>query len=285
MSRVSYSQMSLWQNCPLQWKLRYVDKKSIQESNIHLVFGSAMHTVLQEYLDTMYEKSIKMADELNLANRLQQEMVNEFKKAEEKYGNAPATKDQLQEFFQDGVDIIEFFIKKRADYFSKKHWNLVGCEVPVNIPLNDYTRFIGFLDVVLYHEPTHRYKIIDIKTSTRGWNKWQKKDKSKTDQLLLYKKYFAQQKDIDIDNIDVEYFIVKRRLYENVDFPQKRVQKFAPANGSVSVNKAVQSMATFVEQAFDEEGKHNPDQSPTPSKKSCRFCEFNQTEHCAEGIT
>ena len=31
-----------------------------------------------------------------------------------------------------------------------------------------------------------------------------------------------------MDKIEVEYFIVKRKLYENLDFPQKRVQKFVP---------------------------------------------------------
>ena len=54
-------------------------------------------------------------------------------------------------------------------------------------------------------------------------------DKSKTDQLLLYKNFFSLEKDIPLDKIDVEYFIVKRKLYEKVDFPQKRVQTFTPA--------------------------------------------------------
>jgi len=284
MNRVSYSQMSLWHNCPLQWKLRYVDKLTEQDSNIYLVFGSAMHTVLQEYLDCMYNRSIKIADGLDLPTRLQEEMVIEFEKAVKKYDSKPASKEEMQEFFQDGINIIDFFKKRRADYFSKKHWELVGCEIPVNVPLSDSIRFIGYLDVVLYHPPTNRYKIIDIKTSTMGWNKYQKKDKSKTAQLLLYKKYFSEQRGLDINNVDIEYFIVKRRLYEKVDFPQKRVQSFIPANGSVSVNRAIQSMTEFVTKGFDPQGQHIAEQSATPSKKSCRFCEFKRTEHCTEGV-
>jgi len=284
MGRVSYSQLSLWQNCPFQWKLRYIDRPIKPETNIHLVFGSAMHTVLQEYLTRMYSHSVKQAGQIDLNRRLQEEMVNEFKEAEQKQSTVPCSKEELQEFFQDGVNILEFFIKKRADYFSKKHWSLVGCEVPLNVPLTDTVGFLGYLDVVLYHEPTQRYKILDIKTSTRGWNKYQKMDKMKTSQLLLYKKYYAQQKSIDLDKIGIEYFIVKRKLYENVDWPQKRVQTFEPANGSVSINKTVQSMNTFLDMAFDEQGKRNPDQHATPSKKACRFCEFNQTEYCTEGV-
>ena len=50
MVRISYSQISMYNDCPLRWKLKYVDKVSISESSIHLIFGTAMHEVLQHYL-------------------------------------------------------------------------------------------------------------------------------------------------------------------------------------------------------------------------------------------
>ena len=49
------------------------------------------------------------------------------------------------------------------------------------------------LDVVLWHEEMHRIKILDIKTSTRGWNQNKKNDKGTTNQLVLYKSWFAKQ--------------------------------------------------------------------------------------------
>ena len=52
-SRISYSQISLYNECPLHWKLRYVDKLYISESSIHLIFGTAMHEVLQTWLEVM----------------------------------------------------------------------------------------------------------------------------------------------------------------------------------------------------------------------------------------
>ena len=51
----------------------------------------------------------------------------------------------------------------------------------------------GFLDVVMYHEPTNTFKIIDIKTSTRGWREKEKKDENKQFQLILYKHFFSEQ--------------------------------------------------------------------------------------------
>ncbi len=285
MNRISYSQLSMYNDCPLRWKLNYVDDLRISESNIHLIFGTAMHEVLQEYLENMYYSSIKNADVLNLEEMLRDKLVEQFKLAEESDGKAPCTKEDLQEFFQDGCDIIDFFRKRRADYFQKRQYELIGCEVPIDVDLKNNVKIVGYLDVVLKHIPTDTITIIDIKTSTRGWNKWMKADKNKTQQLLLYKNFYSEQYNHPMDKIDVEYFIVKRKLWENTDFPQKRVQKFVPANGKPSINKVINGLNLFLENSFSENGEYKTDKIfANPSKKACRFCEFNQTEYCSQGV-
>ena len=67
---------------------------------------------------------------------------------------------------------------------------------------------VRFRDLMLNYENLKKVtqKIIDIKTSTMGWNKYQKADKTKTAQLVLYKSYYAKQFNVPIDNIRVEYF-------------------------------------------------------------------------------
>ena len=83
----------------------------------------------------------------------------------------------------------------------------------------------------------------------------------------------------------MEYFIVKRKLYENVDWPQKRIQLFVPASGKVSMNKVANRLFKFTGEAFEEDGSHTKNRLlPTPSKKACRFCEFNQTKYCSDGV-
>ena len=101
-------------------------------------------------------------------------------------------------------------------------------------------RFVGFMDVVLHDKKTGRMKVIDIKSSTMGWNKYMKINKNKTNQLLLYKHFMAKQLEISEDKIDVEYLILKRRLYENMIYPQKRIQAFF-GGGRPSVNKVMNS--------------------------------------------
>ena len=275
----------MFSECPERWKLNYVDKLRVFETNIFLIFGTAMHEVIQTWLEVMYNDSIKNADKLNLEQRLHDKLIEGFKKAKEEEGKDPCTLEQLREFFQDGVDILDFVKKRRADYFSKRGYKLIGCEVPIDVDLRKNVKMVGYLDIVILDEFHNTLKIYDIKTSTQGWNKWQKKDENKTQQLLLYKQFYSKQYNHPIDKIEVEYFIVKRKLWENAMFPQKRVQKFSPASGTVSMNKVAKRLDTFLDLAFDDNGEQITDNIiATPSKKACKWCEFRKTEHCSVGV-
>tara|TARA_Y100001937_G_scaffold122742_1_gene184426 strand:- start:421 stop:1107 length:687 start_codon:yes stop_codon:yes gene_type:complete len=227
-----------------------------------------------------------MADALPLQEMLLKRMKTNYSQIMGRNGGEVFVEQHdMEEFYQHGLLILEWFKKKRGMYFSKKGYELVGIEVPINYKMNDGVKFIGYIDVLIYDKVRDRYKIIDIKTSTMGWNKYQKADKNKTDQLLLYKNFWGLENKVSLDKIDVEYFIVKRKLYEKVDFPQRRVQTFTPANGKPSINKVVNNVNRFVEDCFIDD-KHNLEMNymKNPSKKNCRFCEFNQTEHCDAGV-
>ena len=286
MKRISYSQYSQWDICPFKCKLNYVDKLGEYTDSIHTMFGTSMHEVLQTYLTVMYNDTVKMADALPLEKMLLTRMKRNYQQIMERNGGEVfCEQSDMEEFYKHGLLILEWFKKKRGNYFSKKGYELVGIEVPINYDLPNDIKFIGYIDVLLYDKLRDRYKIIDIKTSTMGWNKYMKADKNKTDQLLLYKQFYGAQHDIPLDKIDVEYFIVKRKLYEKVDFPQRRVQTFSPANGKPSINKVINNLNQFLEESFIN-GEYNMEHTyiKRPSKKNCRFCEFNQTEHCDAGV-
>ena len=192
MNRISYSQLSMFSECPHKWKLNYIDKLRVSEPSIHLLFGTAMHEVIQKYLDVMYQYTVKRADMLNLKRTLQEKMIEQFNIDKENYGKEPCTKEELKEFFQDGCDILDFFKKRRGDYFSKKGYELIGCEVPVEMGLQKNLTWVGYLDIVMRDTIHDRIKIYDIKTSTMGWNKWMKADDNKTQQVLLYKQFYSK---------------------------------------------------------------------------------------------
>ena len=285
MKKVSYSQYNQWTTCPHKWKLNYVDNLRDYTDSIHTLFGTSMHEVLQTYLTVMYNDTIKMADALPLDKMLLHRMKYNYTKTMESNGGVEFCKqNDMEEFYTHGLAILEWFKKKRANYFSKKNYELVGIEVPIQYDLDNNIKFIGYMDVVIYDNFRDRYKIIDIKTSTMGWNKYMKADKSKTNQLLLYKRFYALEKNIPVDKIDVEYFIVKRKLYEKVDWPQKRVQSFVPANGTPSMNKVLTNLNNFIKDGFDDGIYIQKDYFKNASKKNCKWCEFRKTEHCDEGI-
>ena len=286
MKKISYSQYNQWVTCPYKWKLNYIDELGEYTDSIHTMFGTSMHEVLQTYLTVMYNDTVKMADALPLEKMLLHRMKTNYNQIMDRNGGEVfCEQSDMEEFYQHGLVILEWFKKKRGNYFSKKGYELVGIEVPIDYNLPNDIKFIGYMDVVLYNKVSGRYKIIDIKTSTMGWNKWMKADKNKTDQLLLYKQFYGAQHEIPLDKIDVEYFIVKRKLYEKVDFPQRRVQTFSPANGKPSINKVINNLNQFIKESFID-GEYNTEHTyiKRPSKKNCRFCEFNQTEYCDAGV-
>ena len=247
MGKISYSQFAMWDKCPYTWKLNYVDKAETFKGNIYTLFGSAIHETIQAYLVCYYERTIKEADALPLHDILIYRMKELYKESKERYGDEfEVDQKEMIEFTNDGFAIIDEFLKRKGSHFKKKDTELVGIEMNLNYKLPKELRFVGFMDVVLHDKKTGRMKIIDIKSSTMGWNKYVKADKLKAAQLLLYKMFYAEQKFLAPEDIDIEFFILKRRLYEKADFPQKRIQKFVPANGSISLNRARKMLDNFV---------------------------------------
>ena len=280
---ISYSQYSMYAQCPKRWKLNYVDNLRTFSQSIHTLFGSAFHETLQGYLTVMYEGSVKEADALKLGEILKGAMAKEYRKAMA-MGQDPSftNKTDMREFFFDGVAILEYFLKKRSGYFSKKHTTLIGIETKLSIPLeiNKNILFNGFIDIVMQDTNTGRYKIYDIKTSTMGWNKYQKADKTKIAQMVLYKQFYAEQFNVDPEMIDIEYFIVRRKLPENSMYPIKRIQSFVPASGKPTRNKLTRSLNEFVTNSFTPEGVYNMDAKHLAiagkNNKHCTYCEFKK---------
>ena len=280
---ISYSQLSMYTQCPKKWALQYRDGHKVREQSIHMTFGTALHETLQMYLDVMYNKSGAEADRIDLEADFEERLRNCYADAyKQNQKEHFSTSDQIREFYDDGIAIIEYIKKNRSKYFSKRGWSLVGCEVPIVLAPNprlSRVKYMGYLDVVLYHEDTEKFVIIDIKTSTKGWGPRERKDKSKQYQLVLYKKFFAQQYNVPVSNIDIEFFIVRRKLWESLDFPIKRVQQFRPPSGKTSINRATESLEKFLNNCFTSEG-FNQKEMPATTNNYCKWCPYHKTHLC-----
>ena len=285
---ISFSQMQMYSECPRKWALHYKEGLYPSSFSIYLIFGTAIHEVLQHYLTVFYEEGGTKADELDLETMFQEKFSNLYRKDYEANNRQHySSPTEMGEFFEDAIEILNFVKKKRGEYFSKRGWYLVGCEVPIVILPNKVYRNViykGFLDLVLYHEPTNEFHIYDIKTSTRSWSDREKKNEVKISQLILYKEFFAQQFNIPVDSIKVEYFIVKRKLYEESEFAQKRVQQFVPASGKIKLTKARTLLNNFIEECFNPDGSYKTvEHNPNPGKQ-CEWCPFSKNKDlCSSG--
>jgi len=282
--RVSYSQYTMYANCPHKWKLTYLDGNKEFDPSLHLVFGTAMHETLQSWLDTLYNKSLQDATEMDLGAMLYEGMISEYKTMRDGYGKDFSTPSQMEEFLEDGIEILNFITKNRIDYFNTRQLRLVAIELPIYAKAMEThnVNIMGFLDLVFEDTYSNKLDIWDIKTSTSGWNKYQKADKTKIAQLILYKKFLSEQYGYPIDRIGVKYFIVKRKLAEGMMYAQKRVQEFVPANGTTTIRQVTKSFEDFIRNAFNEDGSYRTE-SEFPAlagknNKNCKYCSFRDNE-------
>lgn len=276
---ISYSQFSMYSNCQYQWYLTYAKKQRIPKPGIHLVFGTSLHEVLQEYLSVMYNESGKAADALDVNSKLKERLAVNYKEEKENFGSHFSTPEELSEFYHDGVAILEWFKKHRAKYFSLKNSELIGVEVPLLLPVSDQNPnvlMIGYIDLIMYEKNTQTYTVYDIKTSTRGWGDKEKKDAIKLSQVLFYKRFFSKKMGVTEDKVEVKFFICRRKIFEESQFPMHRIQEFVPAQGKKKVNDAYLMLENFVKDCFTDKAKYNMEREYVKNTSACKYCPFKE---------
>jgi len=270
--RVSFSQYATFLKCPHKWKLDYIDGLRERDDSLNTTFGTAIHHAFQTYLTVLYNDSVNSAESLDVKKLFQDKFAEEVLKVKE------YSEEEYTDFIFDGHDIIDVFLKSsnRIKYFPHGDYELIGIEIPLEIPIKNNIDFVGFIDLVLKEKNVERYRIIDFKTSTQGWNKYQKEDESKYSQLHLYKSVYSKKFNVPLNAIDVEFFIVKRKLLEGVSFPQSRIQIFKPASSSSVIKESINNFIQFLDHGFKSDGSYNTDNSypkiPGDRKKNCKYC-------------
>ncbi len=283
---ISYSQFAMYSRCQLQWYLSYVKKLDPKLPTIHTCFGTSIHEAIQHYLKLLYNDSLAAAEALDIeeyfGERFRANYQLDFDKIKKHFSSPP----EMNEFFEDGINILLWFKKYRKNYFSTKKVKLLGVELPLLVKIQNNLFLKGFIDIVLYDEEEDKVIIFDIKTSSRGWGDKDKKDDIKISQLLIYKEFFSKQYGILVDKIDVQFFIVKRKLFENSEYVIPRIQTFIPANGKIKRKKAMDNMQSFIDECFDMDGKaKDREYQQNASKSNCKYCPFRTDKSlCDKGV-
>ena len=272
---VSYSQYSMWATCPHRWALKYIENKEPYQASIHTVFGTAFHETLQDYIKVMYEESGANADKMDLLTLFQSKFSEVYSKEYKASGAHFTTAEQMGEFFDDAQAILKYIQKNRNKLFTIRKMRLLGIELPLLLKIENNIYYKAFIDFALYDEDLNKVYIYDIKTSTRGWSDSEKRDNQKIAQILLYKEYFSKQFGFDVEQIEVEFLIVKRKIYEKAEYPIPRLQSFRPASGKNKRRNAVDNFQAFIKDCFDEVGKPKiKSYLKNVGESSCKWCPY-----------
>jgi hypothetical protein len=112
---ISYSQFSIYNECPHKWELQYKDGLQEYTPTIHTVFGTAMHEVLQSHLTVMYEESAAAADRMDIEEQFEETFrkvyLDEYKKNKSTHFSGAV---EMREFYEDGIGILNWLKKRKA---------------------------------------------------------------------------------------------------------------------------------------------------------------------------
>lgn len=286
LTKVSYSQYSLFSTCPLQYKSKYVDGLK-DPPNIERVFGSAMHVTIQEWLHKHYNEPAKNIKLFDLNYLFKDKFIETFKKETFNEGGTRriiCDKETFTEYYLDGCEILNHLIRFKNDFFPTSGFELLGVEIPLDYVIEKKSlRYVGYIDIVIRNKAKNKIIIYDLKTSKMGWRDYQKKDVKKLNQLLLYKKFYSDLYNVPVENITVQFIVLKRKISEQSEWEIKRLSRFEPAQGSISMKRAIDSFNSFIDLAFNDDGTRNLENlKPTPSESNCKFCPINNNRDLCE---
>jgi hypothetical protein len=272
--RVSYSQFSKYSECPRHFYWDYVMGKRLYEDSLNTCFGTAIHDTLQLYIKTLYTEGSEKADAIDSTKMFKERFTELLKEKKVKH-----TDDEYTEFIFDGEDILSSFFNSavRLKYFPSNKYEFIGVEVELDADVKHNVCFTGFIDLVLREKETGKIKIYDFKTSTLGWNSYQRSDPLKLAQLQLYKGVYSKKFNVPLNQIDVEFFILKRKLYEGVSYPQSRIQILEPPDRNKDIAQAINYFGQFITECFTPGGEYNTNidlypKVPGNNKKNCKYC-------------
>lgn len=284
-SKISYSQFTTFHDCPKKFERKYVNGDYRSDYNINLVFGNSTHQVIQHYVEKIYQTSQKIANKLDLHNYLYERLCSNYQESFEKnLSNHFATLEELNEFYTDGCNILDELKQDCEKYFSQSY-EYIGSELHIISKILEGfdVNFQAYIDSTFYDTISDKIIIYDYKTSTKGWNESTKSDEYKLAQLRLYKYFISKIFGINLEDIEIKFIILKRKIWEgNSKYEAKRISMFEPSHGKKKIQQSFELIEDFVKENFNTDGSYNKNvlRIATPSKFTCNYCPF--TDECED---
>ena len=254
--RISFSELKNWKECPHRHRLIYVDKLPGFQGNEFTAFGTAMHSVCENVIPGNSTSALEIFDK-SFKNELQ-EIINLGIKVDEKL---------VEDMYHQAKPICENVLPAIQEHFGK--FEVVAVEEEIIEPIKEFdsfgTNFKGFIDMVI-KTSDQKYHIIDWKTCSWGWSRQKKTDPMTTYQLTYYKNYYSKKHNIDRNNLETYFVLLKRTAKTN------NVEILKVSSGERKTTNALKVLQNAV---INIENKNY-----IKNRLNCKYCKFYKTEHC-----
>jgi len=246
MSIYSHSRLSTFEQCPLKFKYRYIDKIRVLKKSIESLLGFTVHNVLEYLYNQVKQGRIPSMDEI---------IIFYTENWKENYDeNIVIIKKDLTEkdYFNKGVRFLINYYSKHKPFND----NTLEVEKRININLDEKGNFKiqGFIDRLVYNIKTQEYEVHDYKTA----NSIPSREKIDNDrQLALYsiaiKELFGKEKKVCLvwHYLAHDIKVCSRRTNEQLEQLKKE---------TIELIKKIESATEF-----------NPNKSVL-----CNWCEYKE---------
>ncbi len=177
MAIYSHSKLSAFEQCPLKFKYKYIDKLPPDiEKTIEALLGTCVHNTLE----WIYNKSLNNEKIPSIEETIK--YYSEEWESEDSENIEIVKKDKTKkDYFNLGINFILNYYKKHYPFKD----GTIECEkkVILEIDKENNHKIQGYIDRLVYNQETEEYEIHDYKTA----NSLPTKEKIETDrQLALY---------------------------------------------------------------------------------------------------
>jgi len=185
----SHSRLNTFEQCPLKFKYKYIDKISEDKRNIESYLGNAVHCTLEWLYVLVKGKKIPSLDEIitYYAAKWEQDFSPDIKIIKKEF--------TLTDYFNKGVEFLINYYTKHKPFDD----NTLEVEKRILIELDESGehKIQGFIDRLVYNPETGSYEVHDYKTA----NNLPSKEQIDNDrQLALYsiaiKELFGHEKEV-----------------------------------------------------------------------------------------
>lgn len=218
---ISFSEAYTFFKCPHKHWSTYREKKP-QEQTIYTIFGTAVGEALENYHKNVKNSWISIG-----------KSIFRFILDSEWPEKLPESEKDWRLWTKTGFRVF----KDTLDFLNETYpgWELIDFEYEIFEPIEgSEKKFKGYIDIVFKHNG--KIHIIDFKTCSWGWGPDKLQNTHKLYQVILYKHFFCAKNNIDPNDVECGYLLLKRKPAKKLS---TSVELIPQTSGKVKVKNAL----------------------------------------------